>query len=70
MSSESVEHPHPSNKVNHFRYIPVHVYYFVLTELILYAFQVFYAQKLKQQFDLVEKDVSIITAICSLKNAI
>lgn len=68
MSSESVEHPHPSNKVNHFRYI--HVYYFVLTELILYAFQVFYAQKLKQQFDLVEKDVSIITAIYSLKDAI
>lgn len=46
------------------------VYYFVLTELILYAFQVFYAQKLKQQFDLVEKDVSIITAIYSLKDAI
>lgn len=54
-------HPNPSNKVIHYRCI--HVYYFVLTELILYAFQVFYAQKLKQQFDLVEKDVSIITAI-------
>lgn len=61
-------HPNPSNKVIHYRCI--HVYYFVLTKLILYAFQVFYAQKLKQQFDLVEKDVSIITAIYSLKDAI
>lgn len=61
-------HPNPSNKVIHYRCI--HVYYFVLAELILYEFQVFYAQKLKQQFDLVEKDVSIITAIYSLKDAI
>lgn len=63
-------HPNPSNKVIHYRCIHVYRYYFVLTELILYAFQVFYAQKLKQQFDLVEKDVSIITAIYSLKDAI